>query len=271
MARFTNIRYEQVGDSLWEVRIPKKDGGYETFRGDKWQLEYKVERWLRKNAELYANVRGGKRDNAGRKANKTEAQKITDIFDSVRASVAGAANISQANVMEEVAKEMLKKVFDSKGKYNVFSGNLDNAYQATVVQGRRIVRILKKDPPTKGNPFEPAPRGRKKRVKRLEKNHGYGYKYRYKKHYERENGYDDTGVVAGMTRLGGFGRAAGDTTQQSGIIIENTAPYAGAVQAKGYTVLPMGIERSYSGRAAAKQKQLMMHLTKKFLKSAKLI
>lgn len=271
MARLNNIQYEQVGANLWEVRIPKVDGSYEVFRGGKWALEYKVEQWLKRNAALYRSAKGGARVGAGRKSNKSEAQQITDIFNGVLAAVSGASGVAQAEHMELAADELLKKIFENKGKYNIYSGNLDNAYQATIVQGRRIVKIIKLDA-TAGNRFEASPRSSRKRVKRKIRNHGrYGTSYRYKKYYERENGYDNTGIGAGVDRLGGFGRSAGDSTQQSGIIIENTAPYAGAVQAKGYTVIPMGIERSYNGKAAAKQKQLMMQLTKKFLKSAKLI
>ena len=302
MARYT---VENVGVNLWDVRLRKADGGYKVLRvqGSSWNIERAVERELRNNAGAYiTSRRGGKREGAGRPtraaaaarsaaasvarveaANRAAVSRLNQMFWNIINAGVGASHVANVRVNEEMATRMLRQAYNSRGKYNIYSGNLDNAYQATIVQGRKIMQVIRLRK-VKGNQFYVNENGRKgkKIVDLLEERHPIGKikrkngrmygrpRYRYKKRWERERGYDNTGIGAGRSEIGGFGyAAAGDNRIQSGVIIENMAPYAGAVQAKGYDVLP-GSTRSYDGRALAKQKQLILNISNKMLKAAKL-
>lgn len=302
MARYT---VENVGTGLWDVRLRKADGGYKVLRvqGSSWNIERAVERELRNNAGAYiTSRRGGARIGAGRptkavaaaraaaassarvaEANRAAVSRLNQMFWNIINAGVGASHVANVRATEEMAERMLKQAYNSRGKYNIYSGNLDNAYQATVVQGRKIMQVVRLRK-VRGNPFYVNENGRtgKKIVDLLEERHPlrkirrkngkmYGRpRYRYKKRWERERGYDNTGIGAGRSMISGFGYAAGSSNRiQSGIILENMAPYAGAVQAKGYDVLP-GNARSYDGRALSKQKQLIMNISTKFIKAAKL-
>jgi hypothetical protein len=222
----------------------------------------------------------------GRPRGSDEYRKqLAAIFGKAEVAAAATAVAANAKITEQAVKDMLGRVYITRGKYNIYSGNLDRAYLATLVQGRNIIGQYRVSNPPKGNGFEPSPRGRRMRVRLfpperhklgMKSRRGGGKKkygrerYRYKNWFERKNGYDNTGITVGSNRVSGFGYGVGDNRNrvQSGIIIENMAPYAGAVQAKGYRVMPFGIERSYAGRALAKQKQLLLQLPKKMILAA---
>lgn len=304
MARYT---VENVGTGLWDVRLRKADGGYKVLRvqGSSWNIERAVERELRNNAGAYiTSRRGGARIGAGRptkavaaaraaaassarvaEANRAAISRLNQMFWNIINAGVGASHVANVRATEEMAERMLKQAYNSRGKYNIYSGNLDKAYQATIVQGRKIMQVInlgKVLGKEYGNKFHDSSRKGRRIVDLLEERHPlrkirrkngkmYGRpRYRYKKRWERERGYDNTGIGAGRSTISGFGYAAGSSNRiQSGIILENMAPYAGAVQAKGYDVLP-GNARSYDGRALSKQKQLIMNISTKFIKAAKL-
>lgn len=232
---------------------------------------------------------------------------INQIFGEIKAKaiMAGTAGVAAANarITQQTAEYLLRRVHGLRGKYNVYTGNLDRAFKATIVQGRKSkieVFLDDKDAPI-GNMPEPSPRSGKQRVFIFKRNHNVGtirensykfymrrkknskaepktygrVKYRYFKPWELKKGYrhrgfaaDRNGNVSGFQYVAGGGYAKG--TAQSGIILENTAPYAGAVAAKGYQVMPSGaILRSYNTKS--KQQSQFMVITKDMLRAAKMI
>lgn len=300
MARYT---VEKVDTDLWDVRLKRADGGFNVLRvnGSSWNIQRAIEREMKRNASAYTSSRGGKREGAGRptrveaaarraatqsamaeEANRAAISRLNQMFWNIVNAGIGASYVANVRANEEMAERMLKQAYNSRGKYNIYSGNLDNAYQATIVQGRKIVQVIRLDK-VQGNQFRDSIRSGKRIVDLLEERHpirkikrkdGKKYsraRYRYKKRWEREKGYDNTGIGAGRSKISGFGyAAAGDNRIQSGVVLENMAPYAGAVQARGYDVLP-GTARSYNGRALARQKQLILNISNKMLKAAGLL
>ena len=220
----------------------------------------------------------------------------------VMASSAAAAAVN-VKVTEESAKKLLANVYNQRGKYNTYTGNLERAYMATVVSGRKAKKTYYLDDTPQGFPpiqskrssrlivylykmsheptavieniYKQYKGGRRLTPKRDNRRRYKRTPYRYFKKWERKDGYRMKSILAGRGgHVSGFGRMAGDKLNrvQSGIIIENTAPYAGAVQAKGYHVLPTNaVLRSYSVREGHRQQQMAMILTKNMLHAAKLI
>lgn len=192
-------------------------------------------------------------------------KEVSDIYTRIMASVGGAVAASRAYIKADAAKEMLKSALNFTKRYDKYTGNLDQSFTASIVRGRRVVLRVTTADSEPGNGFE----GR--RVKIFERRHNGKRKYRYKKKWERKGGYANTGITAGRRRYVGIGKQYGDPYAQGGVVLENAAPYASAVEAKGYPVLPYGIERSYAGRAASRQKALVLNITNKMLKAARLI
>lgn len=220
---------------------------------------------------------------------------LTELFEEIKKKVTIAtyatAGATSVKVTAEMAKDVINHVYSKRGKYNVYTGNLDRSYMATAVQGRRISAVVYPDNLPKGNPVDPGTR----RVKIAQVNHGNGlwvkqnsYKrwrsrrkgikakeymrmYRYLKKWENIGGYRNKSVAYGRAGdMSGFGRMAGDKLNriQSGIIIENTAPYADYVTRSGYQVPPFGAyARSYGLRAGHEQQRHIMIFTKRMLKA----
>lgn len=244
--------------------------------------------------------RWGRPTNASIKARYDNKKMLEQVFGEIRArsvmAASAAASAANAKISEEAAKTVLKNVYKNRGKYNTYTGNLERAYMVTIVQGRNVKKTLFLDNTPEGN--APIERNGKKIVYMFKKRHElknirenqfklymrrkkdsrlkpkeYSRQpYRYFKNWERVDGYRRKSLATGRDRISGFGYMAGDKHNrvQSGIIIENTAPYAGAVQAKGYHVLPTGaMMRSYAARG--KQEAMAMAITKKMLQAAKLI
>lgn len=229
------------------------------------------------------------------------------IFGEIRAraimGTTAAASATNLLITEATAKELLKNIYKSRGKYNTYTGNLERAYKASIITGRKARASVFLDDTPKGN--EPIPSKRsgslkvyafpplrhklgkvrqnsyrrwKKRRKGLLDNDEYmRVPYRYFKNFELKRGYRNKGWVSGRDgKMGGFqyqahgGPAKGSV--QSGIIFENTAPYAAAVEAAGYRVMPPGAYlRSYNMRNSSKKKTLSISITKNMLKAAGLI
>lgn len=232
---------------------------------------------------------------------------ITKLFGEIHAKAvmasSAAASAINVKVTEASAKELLARVYAQRGKYNTYTGNLERAYMATVVSGRKAKKTYYLEETPKGFPPMQSKRsgrlivymykmghepnalieniyksyrgGRKKTLKRDDRRRYKRQPYRYFKPWERKDGYRMKSILAGRKgNVSGFGLMAGDKHNrvQSGIIIENTAPYAGAVQAKGYQVMPSNaMLRSYSARASSRQEQMAMIITKNMLHAAKLI
>jgi len=226
------------------------------------------------------------------------------IFGEIRAKAimasSAAASATNLRITEEIAKELLQNIYNNRGRYNTYTGNLERAYKASIVTGRKARAEVFLDDTPKGNTPEPAKRSNKqivrvflplrhkigkvrqntyrrwkKRRKGLLANDEYTrVPYRYFKNYELKGGYRNKGLVSGREgkmsgfQYGAFGGGARGVVQ-SGIIFENTAPYAGAVEAAGYRVMPPGAKlRSYNMKNASRKKTLSITITKDMLKAA---
>lgn len=290
MARFGKMSMSKVGLNLYEARLTKLDGSVTVLRSNSVSnLEYACERELKRNSSLYVNPRGGSRANAGRRKGTTksvvesryQSQRVWQkVFGEKLGRVVMAANAAAAvgsvKITESLATDMLDRLYRARGKYNVYSANLSNSYVATIVQGRRIVQMLKREP-IQGNKFVPRNGKRVVRIKQRRHATRNKWKYRYVKYYERQDGYDGTGITAGRDKINPGMLIGGNNNNevrrgriQSAVIVENTAPYAGAVHARGYNVLPNAILRGYNGRST-NHKQVVTVLTKNMLHAAKLI
>lgn len=300
MARLEAI---QRSDGYYECKIKYQDGSTDTVIG-----------YTADNAIAKAQIRLAKQGGApiGGKANLRSNQKkqrkgpirgsykanirtLNAIFGDIKARAmmasSTAASASSLKVTDYVAESVLKKVYNKRGKFNTYTGNLERAYTAIVVQGRNIVSRLHLKNTPKGNEID----GKKKKVYIYKERHDVGnltpnayrkfrskklkikytthkrVRYRYVKRWERKDGYRTKSTYYGISdRMGGFGRFAGDRNNriQSGIIIENSAPYAGAVQAAGYDVIPHARTMSYNKN---EQKKIVMVISKRMLKAAGLL
>lgn len=231
----------------------------------------------------------------GRPRGTVEAmEQLKNFLGNTFKAAAAAAMATNIRMTQEAGGMLLSRIYNRMNpKFNVYSGNLGRAYLATVIQGRNIVKRLKLSNAPKGNDFYTATNGHRA-VELFEENHPIGkirkkkatsrgarisaksnrVRYRYKKRYEIEKGYTGNSALHGLSKASyfGYGSPTGaDNRIQSGIVVENLAPYAGAVQAAGYPVIPGGIGRSYMGKLHAKQEQLMATYTKRMLKGAGLI
>lgn len=242
------------------------------------------------------------RTEGSRWGRKTNVQKQLEAIlgeveaKSVMASTAGIA-VANIKITNDVARRLLKNTYKSRGNFNTYTGNLERAYKATIVRARNIVDTVYLDKTPKGNEVVSSERlGRnivwlykqrhplgtirqnsyrrwkKKRAGRLANDRYKRQPYRYFKTWENKSGYRSRGIAsAGRTRMSGFGYfTQGKTARvQSGILIENSAPYAAAVTAAGYPVIPGGMATLYRSRG--------MHygeargISVKMLKAAKLI
>lgn len=176
------------------------------------------------------------------------AKDIKRLFGGVNKALNRAIANTAYHGMQAIGKEMLSRVVNNRGAFNNYTGNLLNAYQASIIYGRQIMTVVYNDAPRNkvmytrnGKRYallQKPPRHsvtRKKRV-RLE-SIGKGKRIRnrrYLRTYELNDGYRQFG-----TKGGAFGysqKGAGGGRVQSGIVIENTAPYAEMVNRR-YRVL----------------------------------
>lgn len=229
---------------------------------------------------------------------KQVQDQLRELFGNTYKAAAATAMGMSVRLTEQAGADLLAMMYNKRGPFNTYSGNLERAYMATVVQGRNIVKRVRIKGTPKGNPFYTATNAHRA-VKLFFERHPIGkirsnkygrrsakfnnskydryydrVRYRYKKRFENEAGYTGNSLLQGMSRSPYFGYDAAtgaDNRIQSGVLVENLAPYAGAVQAAGYPVIYGGIARSYKQRLHSQQKQLSATITKRMLKAAGLI
>lgn len=301
-----DISRRQGGTNYFTASIRNPKTGRTDVIGpynDVQSLNYHIEQYCIKHMYEAGGEWGGKREGAGRKKGSTKAvvaerkaraaklasrrnayeSFLTKEFGRIKATAImvadAAAASSNAKITGKVAQDVLRRVVNSQGKYNIYSGNLSNAYHALIIQGRRVVKVVQRDQKTRGHRFEPQ-NGRLV-VSMMRRRHKTKNRWtkRYVKPYEREEGYADvTSFGRGVINLGYMNsftetqsKNRHDGRVQSGVIVENSAPYAGAVQAAGYQVAPNAIYRSYQGKIGSKYKSILYVETKNMLKAAGLI
>lgn len=290
-----NISVRQRTDGYWECEFIDYNGRPIRFvKGDKDTLLKVVEKHIAKYGAYFVNEK--KERGPYKPRTRTDKSKQwgrpTTIFNDLRrgfkTATTAAAGIGSVMITADIAEKALKGIYDARGNFNTYTGNLERSYKGTVVYGRKIQRSFFLEGTPAGNKVNMQNRT----VKLFKERHSLGYytqnsyrkyrkqkfkkirrkPYRYFKLWENEKGYRDRNtILTGRERISGFGRWAGDKYNrvQSGIIVENTAPYSEAVDATKYKVIPPGIGRKYTG--IGKQHQLLTAISTRMLKAAKLL
>lgn len=166
-------------------------------------------------------------------------------------NMTGAVNKGAAKSLEEIAPSFLAYVASTEPEFNDYTGNLANAYAATLFVRRRYVKTFYHDTGRHGV-VRTGPRGgrwvallpparhkvrRKKLLPEAERaaarhRHEWGVEgipaKRYLKRWEREAGY--SGKKTAFRGAGYSAAAFGSPYAQNFLRIENHAPYAEMVQ-----------------------------------------
>ena len=173
--------------------------------------------------------------------------------------------------MFALGKELLSVVTNHR-KFNSYTGNLMDAYQATIVTGGKPIKKIfyeaKKNKVLRtknGKRYamlqEPAKHTKFGKIRENRKGEKWGKKIwrkrRYLKSYELNNGYRKYGLNSG----GGI---------VSGIVIENTAPYAEMVNRR-YRVLQQSSATNGMTRRKRQYSKLILIAARKEFKAAGLV
>lgn len=174
------------------------------------------------------------------------AKDIKRLFGGVNEALNRAIANTAYHGMQAIGREMLSRVVNNRGAFNNYTGNLLNAYQASIIFGRQIMTVVYNDAPknkvmyTKNGKryalLQKPLRHNVTRKKREREGH-IGKRIsnrRYIRTYELNDGYRQFGIKGGA--FGYSQKGAGGGRVQSGIVIENTAPYADMVNRR-YRVL----------------------------------
>jgi hypothetical protein len=238
------------------------------------------------------------------KSSEYTKREIKKILDGIYLGTIGGAIGSHKITLDDAARAMLNQEL-SNIKFNDYTGNLYNSYQANIISNGRLTTVLRPAEPKKGLVF---PGGRRKRgdfirtnkkgqhvknpsrwspllTERHKPSKGTklknGTRIRYLHKYEKSpnaKGYSDLGLSSGYSTRGGrspqlrIGRLQGSSNKgsgliKSGIVLENTAPYADAVQLR-YQVLNNSLARRVHGKYGGKGATLARVMTKRMLKEA---
>lgn len=211
----------------------------------------------------------GVKNFSGRPLNAKDLKRIFGVIDEAtkRAIYEGGYR-----GMFALGKELLSNVTFQR-KFNSYTGNLMDAYQATIVtQGKPIKKIFLDD--VKKNEVlrtkngkryamlqEPAKHTRFGKIRENRKGEKLGKKIwrkrRYLRSYELNNGYRKYGLNSGSEIV-------------SGIVIENTAPYAEMVNRR-YRVLQQSSARKGMTRWRKQYSKLVLVAARKEFKAAGLV
>ena len=211
----------------------------------------------------------GVKNFSGRPLNAKDLKRIFGVIDEAtkRAIYEGGYR-----GMFALGKELLSNV-TSQRKFNSYTGNLMDAYQATIVtQGKPIKKIFLDDvkknkvlPTKNGKRYamlqEPAKHTRFGKIRENRKGEKWGKKIwrkrRYLRSYELNNGYRKYGLNSRSEIV-------------SGIVIENTAPYAEMVNRR-YRVLQQSSARKGMTRWRKQYSKLVLVAARKEFKAAGLV
>lgn len=238
-----------------------------------------------------------------KKKNKTAqyaAKELKQIADNIGFVTQMTAHMIRKKTLYEIAGEGLLQATRS-AEFNEYTGNLYNSYNAVVISNGKITHSFGPDPTHEGSigyggrrkrgvwiksgdsrwsplriqrhaPSKQGPRmggtGKNKGRKS-----GNGLRIRFLKSYENNPskfGYRDLALgISNMPYHYGLLKVGGkrDHRIKSGVIIQNTAPYSGAVQMR-YNVLRYASIRGLASKYTGKGTQLMRVMTKRALKEA---
>lgn len=195
------------------------------------------------------------------------------VLSKVQIAALGGALSQHIATLEGISRDLLNSEIQSK-KFNDYTGNLANSYVATVVSNGKVV----------GQYYMNIPKGKIHHTKRgkryaylMLENHPTspkdrtlnGKNIRYLKKWETENkdSYRSKSMLhsKGNFRIGYIQGGSGDGRVRSGIVIENTAPYASAVHRR-YRVLANSTSRTVHGRWGNKYEGLVRVATLRTLR-----
>lgn len=246
-----------------QIRIP--GGDIITIR----QAE-KVGFWTEEERAIHKSGRPkGVKNFSGRPLN---AKDIKYLFNGIDKATKRAIAEGGYRGMFALGKELLSTVTRQR-KFNSYTGNLMDAYQATIVtQGLPIKKIFYEANKNKvlrtknGKRYamlqEPAKHTRFGKIRENRKGEKWGKKInrkrRYLKSYELNNGYRKYGMNTPMNGI------------VSGVVIENTAPYAEMVNRR-YRVLQQSSAINGMIRWKRQFSKLILVATRKEFKAAGLV
>lgn len=210
----------------------------------------------------------------GRAYNQKDIKRLFEGFSEVfSVSIASTQTVA----MQAIAKEMLSTVVEHRGKFNNYTGNLMNAYMATTVYGQKTMSHIFYDHPknkilrTKNGkryamlqepPGHTLTRKKRMRVERI--GNKINRRRRYLRPYELNEGYRQFGFSG--TSVAYMQRGTGSGLARSGIIIENTAPYADMVNRR-YRVLEQASVKNGMNRWGKQFSKLVVVATNRMLKA----
>lgn len=243
---------------------------------------------------------------ARKRINRAYTEKeVKKIGDAIYVATTTGAIVAHKRTLDQIAEELLKQTLFS-AEFNEYTGNLYNSYQTTVISNGKVTNVYRPKPHTgyvmqggrrkrgvwikKGNSrWSPLMKERhrikvKSQGPRLpgmgnkSRKSGDGIRIRFLKSYEKNptaTGYSDLGMQKSIGngarnpqfRIGRMQQGGGDGLVRSGIVVENTAPYADAVNLR-YNVLKHSTERRVHSKYGGKGANLVRIMTKRMLKDA---
>ena len=293
--------WEQKYEDAW-VTLPRDPelGGYSGMRIRK-SKAISLGVWTEAESKIRSTRTGrpvGTKNYRGRSYGPND---IRRIFGRIDLQIKRGAALGISVTKEAIAEQMLS-VVSAQSKFNSYTGNLNDSYVATIVTNRKISglvyyqarknsvrygkhggRYAELQSPPKHRNFAGfilrSKGGRKngkryksveyKGGKRLMMKNGKIIRYLHKWEKEGNNPYRSgaLGPKGGNFNIGYLNRDSGKI--QSGIVIENTAPYSGAVQHRGYNVMKGAAERvAHGGRWGYHATKLVRVAAIKALKDA---
>lgn len=228
-------------------------------------------------------------------------KEVKRIANAIYIAATTSAVRAHKRTLDEIAGQLVKDSTMNAG-FNEYTGNLYNSYQATVISngnvtstyhptphkgyvmngGRRKRGVWVKKGDSRWSPlmkqrhaFKVKSQGpRLTGMNKKSRKSGDGIRIRFLKSYEKnptDRGYNDLSIAksskSAQFRIGYMQKGGGGGIIRSGIVMENTAPYADAVNMR-YTVLNHSTPRRIAGRYGGKGANLARILTKRALKEA---
>lgn len=191
----------------------------------------------------------------------------------VQIAALGGALSQHVAALEDISHELLTSSVQAR-KFNDYTGNLVNSYVATVVSNGKVVHQYHVDSP-RGD-IHHTKRG-KRYAYLMSDNHptspkdrtlnGKNIRYLKKWETEKQDAYRNKSMMhsKGNYRIGYIQGGSGDGKVRSGIVIENTAPYASAVHRR-YRVLANSTPRIVHGKWGGKYEGLVRVATLRMLR-----
>lgn len=221
-------------------------------------------------------------------------REIRELTSKAYIAASGGAVAGYVRTLDSIAEELLGSEM-ALSKFNMYSGNLHNSYQASVFTNGQLTKIVTPNPPKTGS-MDYGPKGARYFLLQGKPRHPIHPKSAKNKRYPKKSeknpsdiGYRDIGFVnqrfkikgkgsksrSGRAMIGGWqdtsasrnSPASRNNLIRSGIVIENTAPYADAVNLR-YRVLKFAQARNIASKYDAKGHSLIRVATQKVIKAA---